>query len=362
MKKILATFCLTLFITTLLYSQQNEAMLSFDTKEHNFGTIPEEIGSASCEFVFTNTGNAPLVLNKVLASCGCTTPSWPKEPIAPGKTGKVVVTYKTKGRPGAFHKSISVFSNSRNGIVTLLIKGDVTPKSKNPESAYPYDLGDGLRINKREIKIATLKNNETKTEIISIYNNTTSPIEVKCNTHNSKFVTTKDATLKLKPKDFGQFTITINGKEAPEIGRIKDYIYITPVNGKQDEKHRVNIVATVIENFDNLSKSDWENAPIASFSKVFLQFNNTSGKKTSAQKIEVTNTGKTPLKIRKVIVENELFSISGGKETIKPGNNATYTVHLKNDAKIKGNASGAIVFITNDPSAPVRTVKVIANL
>lgn len=362
MKKIHITLYTILLITSQIFSQQNEAMISFDTKEHDFGTIPEEIGSASCEFVFMNTGNAPLVLNKVVASCGCTTPTWTKEPIAPGKTGKVVVTYKTQGRPGAFHKSISVFSNSRNGVVTLLIKGEVTPKSKNPEIAYPYDLGDGLRINKREIKIATLKDNETKTETISIYNTTTSTIEVKCNTHNSKFITCKDAALKIKPKEFGQLSISINGKEAPEIGRIKDYFYITPSNGKQDEKHRVNVMATVIENFDNLSKSDWENAPIASFSDVFLQFGKATGKKSSGQKIEITNSGKTPLKIRKVIVENDLFSVSGGKENIKPGSSATYTVHVKSEAKIKGNATGAIVFITNDPSAPIRTVKVVANL
>lgn len=361
MKKLLSIVYGLLLATTLLFAE-NSAKISFETKEHNFGTIPEEIGNASCEFVFMNTGNTPLVLNKVTASCGCTTPSWTKEPVAPGKTGKVVVTYKAQGRPGAFHKSITVYSNSKDGAEMLLIRGEVTPRSKNPEVAYPYDLGDGIKANKREIKISALKDNEVKKEIISIYNSGKSAVEVKCNTHNSKFISCSENSLKIMPKEFGQFTIEVNGKGAPDLGRIKDYFYINVNNdNKQTETRRINVVATVTENFDGLSKSDWEKAPIASFSDVLFNFGNPNGKKI-ASKLEIKNVGKSTLKIRKVIVENNLFVISGGKENIKPGGTATYSIHVKEDKKITGNVTGAIVFITNDPSAPIRTVKLVAHL
>ena len=70
-------------------------------------------------------GDAPLVLTRVIASCGCTTPEWTKEPIAPGKSGDVKITYNPAGRPGVFAKAISIYSNGKKGSYILTIKGKV---------------------------------------------------------------------------------------------------------------------------------------------------------------------------------------------------------------------------------------------
>jgi hypothetical protein len=69
-----------------------------------------------------------LVINRVQASCGCTTPTWTKEPIEPGKSGSIVVTYNPLGRPGIFVKTITVYSNATDEQTVLIIKGDVIPK------------------------------------------------------------------------------------------------------------------------------------------------------------------------------------------------------------------------------------------
>ena len=79
MKKIVFAALSLLFSVSLIHAQQ----ISFEKKTHDFGTFPEETGKITYEFVFTNTGDAPLVLNKVSASCGCTTPEWTKEPVGP---------------------------------------------------------------------------------------------------------------------------------------------------------------------------------------------------------------------------------------------------------------------------------------
>ena len=76
-------------------------------------------------FVIKNTGDAPLVITRVVASCGCTTPQFSKEPIAPGQTSKIDVTYNPAGRPGQFVKTIAVYSNGKDGTFTLRIKGVV---------------------------------------------------------------------------------------------------------------------------------------------------------------------------------------------------------------------------------------------
>lgn len=111
----------------------SEAEIKFELVEHNFGTIKEGT-LAAYEFVFTNTGKAPLILSNVQPSCGCTAPEWSKEPIAPGAKGKIKAVYNSHGRPGTFQKYITVKSNAQNGEVSLTIKGTVTPIPVAPVS------------------------------------------------------------------------------------------------------------------------------------------------------------------------------------------------------------------------------------
>jgi len=106
--------------------------VEFKEKAFDFGTVMEgEI--VEHDFTFTNTGNDPLILSKVRSSCGCTVPSWPKVPIAPGKTAVIKAKFNTKrrGRPGGApqHKTIRVSGNFEGGQVILTLKGKVDKKT-----------------------------------------------------------------------------------------------------------------------------------------------------------------------------------------------------------------------------------------
>lgn len=131
MKKIV----ITLFVSLLSLMAYAGATIKFNETVHNFGSFPESAGKVSCDFEFTNTGNSPLVLQDVKASCGCTTPEWTKTPIAPGKKGVIKATYNATGRPGAFNKTITVKSNA--GEIKLIIKGEV-------ETGKPAPVGEEL--------------------------------------------------------------------------------------------------------------------------------------------------------------------------------------------------------------------------
>jgi len=124
-------------------NNSNLSEITFSYLEYDYGTIMKG-GDGSCEFRFKNTGNEPLILSNVHASCGCTIPSWTKEPVMPGKEGVIKVTYNTN-RIGAISKSITVESNAKNSPVVLHIKGLVQdmPGSNGPEkpmnnSAAPF--------------------------------------------------------------------------------------------------------------------------------------------------------------------------------------------------------------------------------
>lgn len=105
--------------------------ITFEQTKHDFGTIREADGSVTYTFKYTNTGTAPLTLTTVSAPCNCTTPQYSHKPVAPGKTGEIVVTFSPKEISGEFMRSISVWTNAKtdNGKkVVLVISGVVVPK------------------------------------------------------------------------------------------------------------------------------------------------------------------------------------------------------------------------------------------
>ena len=132
MKKTIISTLFLLFAVAV-FAQEKQAEIKFAESVHDFGPIVEGT-QASHEFSFTNTGNVHLVLSSVNASCGCTTPQWTKDPIAPGQTGKVTAVFNSTGKVGPFSKSITVHSNAKNGSIILTIKGNVEQKQAEPTS------------------------------------------------------------------------------------------------------------------------------------------------------------------------------------------------------------------------------------
>lgn len=125
---ILLTMILSISFGMAQQNTEQTGNAKFTTTTHDFGKIAEEIGSASCEFTFTNTGKTPILIQDIRTSCGCTTPSYTKDPILPGKTGTIKVSYSTTGRIGAFNKKITVFTNEPSTVYSLTIKGEVLPR------------------------------------------------------------------------------------------------------------------------------------------------------------------------------------------------------------------------------------------
>ncbi|MBR2203036.1 MAG: DUF1573 domain-containing protein [Prevotella sp.] len=104
-----------------------DPVISFDKNEWDWGEFSEDNPIQKCVFTFTNTGDAPLIINQAVASCGCTVPKFTKTPVRPGETGTINVTYSGKGKvPGHFRKSITVHSNGKPAIVRLYIEGVMT--------------------------------------------------------------------------------------------------------------------------------------------------------------------------------------------------------------------------------------------
>jgi len=129
MKKLSFILLFTILVSSTAFAQlKPRAEMDFKETEHNFGTIKEEMGAATTQFEFINTGMSPLIIQRVIASCGCTTPGYTREPVLPGKKGTISAKYSTIGRPGKFSKTITVYTNVPDTVFVLRIKGNVIPK------------------------------------------------------------------------------------------------------------------------------------------------------------------------------------------------------------------------------------------
>ncbi|RWX01683.1 DUF1573 domain-containing protein [Flavobacterium cerinum] len=129
MKKFLGLIAMLVISTTSFAQKGANLELKSDTVD--YGTVTKEDDNGLRVFEFKNTGDAPLIIKEVKSTCGCTVPSWPKDPIAPGKSGKIEVKYNMG--LGPIRKTITVQSNAVNypdGVVPLKLKGEVVKKEE----------------------------------------------------------------------------------------------------------------------------------------------------------------------------------------------------------------------------------------
>jgi len=156
MKKMLIAFVAVLFISCTVFAQEQEMkgngsyildengnlietkapIINFEVESYDFGKRTQtEKGKVedriSYEFKFTNDGQEPLIISNAKGSCGCTVPKWPKEPVMPGETSSIKVTYDSS-RLGPFTKSITITSNAYTPTKRLMIRGNMLKPGEEP--------------------------------------------------------------------------------------------------------------------------------------------------------------------------------------------------------------------------------------
>lgn len=123
---------------TTAIEQLKTTSIEFTEPVFEFGNVNEG-DTAKHEFTFKNTGSEPLYVKDARASCGCTTPAWTKDPIAPGGEGKILVQFNSNGRAGVFNKTVTVFANTEPEATIVTIKGHVIAKEKELSGPFQKD-------------------------------------------------------------------------------------------------------------------------------------------------------------------------------------------------------------------------------
>lgn len=331
--------------------------ISFKENVHDFGTVKED-GKVTCTFEFTNTGDMPLEIQRATASCGCTTPSFTREPVAPGQTGRIEVAYNTEGRPGNFNKTITVYSNSiLHPTYSLSIRGSVIPRENSPESTYPKAFGL-LRLKTTALALDDVRIGSIVSRTIPIYNNSNDrtmtisfsqvPAHMRVSVSNSQL-----------PAG-GMAIVTVNyiSTEAKDFGHREDCFYI---HGKTatESSGKITVTANLVEDFSSLRSSG--KLPVAKYSRSSVSFGEVKADGPHTTEIVLTNEGEAPLKIRKLSSLVPQLSLKSDKKEIQPGKSATIKIELNTQDLQSGIRYYAEV-ITNDPAQPVKRIVVNANI
>ena len=345
---------LMLIIPLQLAAQQTGATIAFEDKAHDFGNIKEQAGLASYEFKFKNTGNQPLIINKVTASCGCTTPKWTKEPISPGGDGYIQVAYNPKNRPNKFNKSVTVYSNANPKVVSLRISGNVIPKPRTIEDDFPFLIGN-VRFKTNHLAFVKVYKNEKKTLSIQVIN-TSDQNQTISFSQVPKHLKLKANPVTLKPKQKGTITGTYDAGIVNDWGFIVNRVQIN-YNGKENRKNRLTISATISENFSNLSPEQIANSAKIDIQEKVFNFGKIKQRTSVEHSFVFANAGKSDLIIHKVRSSCGCTAVSPKEKVIKPGQSSSIKAIFNSGTRV-GRQNKSITIITNDPKSPNLVLRV----
>lgn len=334
-----------------------DPVITFTKTEHDFGKINEADGRVSVVFEFKNEGMAPLILSNVRASCGCTTPTWTKEPVEPGKTGTITVTYNPNGRPGRFQKTVTITSNATEPTKKVYIKGEVIPKTAKPVNKYTVAVGD-LSMKGKTLDLGTIKHGEQKNGELEYTNLTQANHKVELATNAADAYLLNQVTLaEVKPNEVGKFIFALDTKNTKLYGPYEFYAYVV-VDGKKqiNETFKLTIKANVVEDFSNLTTEQKQQAPI-----IEVEAETTIGKvaagKTIKYMLPFKNIGVNPLEVRRAYCTDNHLKVKAGK-AVKSGKKGAITVDINTKGLQPGAYTREIVLITNDYKNAIKRIKI----
>jgi len=346
MKRLLLFLSLLIFGVTV-NAQYAQTKMQLSATEHDFGTFKEEAGRQAFDFVVTNNGTDPLVISNVVASCGCTTPEWTKQPIPAGGKGKITAIYDPANRPGPFNKTLSVYTNTKPEVIVLTIKGEVTPHEKTVEELFTFPVG-AIRFESNHMAFTNVKKTEKKIRVMQLVNTSAADVKIEFDglpAHLS--LKANPETLKAGQKGLveGTYDATLN----PNWGNVSDMIKIK-LNGVAQENVYYYVSANLVEDFSSLSKEDLLKAPVFKVASTTVELGKIKGSTQNEVEFKFTNEGKSDLLIRHIRSTCGCTAVQQGTQNagIKPGGSSSIKA-VFNSGSYVGKVTKAIYVYTNDP-------------
>ena len=347
-------------ITTVV-NAQNAPAIKFDSLSHHFGKIKEEGGKVSAVFPFQNTGTDTLKIVSVTAGYGSTASEWTKTPVLPGKMGYVRAEYDPKGKPGPFTKGITVSTNAKGPGVLLTIKGEVVPHLKTVVDSFPVPAGNllmksnHLNFQTNNKAVGTIKNTDTKTDTLEVYNNWKKPMNIAFS-NVPAFATCKAVPETLLPGKRGKIIVTYDAAKKNDFGLVYDFVNIN-TNDSAEAVKQITLSANIVEDFSKMTEKQKKDAPKIVFTTDSYDFGTIKAGEKVKFSFEVKNDGNDDLIIRKTKASCGCTASKPEKSTLKKGETSKIDIEFNSTGK-KGEQHKTVTVISNDPDKSSITLNI----
>ena len=357
MKKIIAAF----FLTSALCAMAAGQVKWLETL-HEFGAFKEDDGRVTANFRFVNTGDEDVSIRAARASCGCTTPSYPKKPVSPGDTATIAVAYNPIGRPGRFEKSVTVdLAGIGAGPRTkLIVTGVVIGSSNTLRSRYPVEAGP-LKLRTAQLPFGTVLKGRSKSTFLEVYNASQSPVKPEWSGVPPYIRVTAADPEGIPPGEQTVYTLSLTPTATDLYGVLIDSAYIS-VPGPT--KQKIDLTAILEEDFTMLTPQQRQKAPVVELESNRLDFgrvNPSNGPVTATTKVK--NVGKSPMLVRRIYTTDPGVDVTISSMKIKPGKTATITVTADPQATASREIiNGRIQLRVNEAENPIVIVRAVGEI
>lgn len=342
-----------IFAFTSFYYVVAQSEFKFEETIHDFGTIKEDGGKVTHLFKFKNIGDQPIVINNVIASCGCTTPKYKNDPILPGQEGEISVTYNPFGRPGSFRKSIRVRSNIKERV--LYIKGKVEARVRTPKDIYKRQAGL-LNFPSLHVGFGRVLNSKIKTIEVKYINFQKRAVELKLG-DLPDIIRAEIKQPKVEPDSVGTVVFTIDPKmQADKFGFESREIQLI-CNGEREKGALLHLSYNVVEDFSLMSAEERAAAPEIVFEKRIEKFESVKAGKKIMINFPFTNRGSSDLKIRDIRTSSGSVIAASDSDVVKSGESCNIKVEF-NTAHRVGTQNRSISIVTNDPKSSLVVLRI----
>lgn len=325
---------------------------------HDFGAFDENDGVVSCKFTYVNTGDEPLVVVASRATCGCTSSKYTKDPVEPGDSGYVEVTYNPTGRPGRFSKKVYVDFNTERPRQTLLIKGVVIGAGNTLRGRYPIDAGD-IRLRSNNVLLGEVSNGKSKTAFVEVYNATADTLNPVWS-RMPRGISVNTTTPAIGPGEQGTYTVYFVPQK-DMYGIYTDSLMLVASPG--DNPVKIDVIAIVDEDFSKLTPGQRRQAPFIEVENTTLEFgklDRNGGPVTRS--FTFTNTGDSPMLVRRVYTTDPGITVTTTATKVKKGKKATVQVTVDPMSVPTEILNGRISIIVNDPVNPTTIVRAVGEV
>lgn len=353
MRYIFACFVLSAaFLLSAAGQEKIADGIEIDKTVHNFGDVMLGSGPVSCSFTLKNTGTKPMVIYNVTTSCGCTDVEWTREPIRPGNSGKISVTYSNDEGPYPFDKSVTVYISDLKKPVILKLRGVSQEKAKPLAELYPIHFGP-LGLKETMTRCGNIEQGGSKSESVLVANTSDSPISVSF-TDVSEHLKISVSPNPIPPESTAEMVFSVTS--AKDIWGKHNYWAKPLINGKEytssDGIKKIGVWAFTKDNFDSLTEEQKAKGSMPRFESSTFSFGKAKAGTEIHAVFKFKNEGKSCFLVHKVDVDACCYSHSD-IPIAKPGEEVTFRVHLDTKDIPAGECLKIVTLTTNSPLRPI---------